>query len=418
MKNYLPYSIVHVKLNEQLALPKPDTAKQGLYLVFWWHNLAIGDLYLQPGYTPSKTEYQQKFIQAILPTLRHYAGLQQQQTNCLQHLHEASAGELLTAMQTVLSGFEVTSTPEQVPISVVVCTRNRPEHLHNCLLMLSNLICSPAEIVVVDNAPSNDLSQEIVAQFEKVVYVREHRIGLDIARNTGIRQAKYEVVAFTDDDVTVHPLWAYQVWQTFMNPGIDAMTGLVIAKELQTEAQYIFEKYWSFNRGYADVRYDSAFIKKASRYGPPVWEIGAGANMAFRKSIFERVGYFNELLDVGAAGCSGDSEMWYRILVGGYAIQYNPRAIVFHEHRRETKGLKRQIYYYMRGHAAAALIQQRQQREAGYYRHLFRRLPKQYGSMLRKGFPGYHYRYSTLWAEMLGVVSGLLFYLKNKHYQP
>ncbi len=129
--------------------------------------------------------------------------------------------------------------------------------------------------------------------------------------------------------------------------------------------------------------------------------------------MFEKTGYFDERLDVGAAGCNGDSEMWYRILLNGFEIMYNPRAVVFHEHRREMKGLKKQIFNYMRGFTAAALIQQSQQRNAGYRKHLFLKLPKYYLRMIIKGFPYYTSRYSTIWNEMSGIISGLLYY--NKH---
>jgi hypothetical protein len=119
-------------------------------------------------------------------------------------------------------------------------------------------------------------------------------------------------------------------------------------------------------------------------------------------------------LTYDAAGCNGDSEMWYRILHAGSSIHYNPRAIVFHEHRKETDGLKKQLFFYMRGFTVAALLQQKQQQEAGYKRHLFRVLPKYYAGLIKRGFPRYQSRTSTIWAEMKGIVSGLIFYRKHE----
>jgi GT2 family glycosyltransferase len=271
--------------------------------------------------------------------------------------------------------------------------------------------------VVVDNAPSDTATRDVVQGFEEVRYIKEPRIGLDIARNAGVVAAAFPVVAFVDDDVVVDPLWLYRVWETFQDPATAAMTGLVIAMKLDTEAQYIFEKHWSFNRGYCDKVYDSHFFSSTLAKGPPVWLIGAGANMAFRKDVFEEVGYFNELLDVGAAGCNGDSEMWYRILAQGHRIHYNPRAVVYHEHRKEIKGLKKQIFFYMRGFTAAALLQQEQHQEAGYKRHLFRKLPVYYSKLVTSGFPRYRYRTKTVWVEIMGVLSGLAFYVKNRNHE-
>jgi cellulose synthase/poly-beta-1,6-N-acetylglucosamine synthase-like glycosyltransferase len=145
-----------------------------------------------------------------------------------------------------------------------------------------------------------------VEHFEGITYCREPRPGLDIARNTGAKKADYSIVAYIDDDVILHPLWSYRVWKAFEDPAIQAMTGLVIASSLDTESQQTFEKYWSFNRGYKEVLYNQGFFRESLQSGPPVWEIGAGANMAFRKEIFAKVGHFDERLDVGAAGCSGN----------------------------------------------------------------------------------------------------------------
>jgi len=50
----------------------------------------------------------------------------------------------------------------------------------------------------------------------------------------------------------------------------------------------------------------AAFFGPQVAYGVPVWAIGAGANMAFRREAFERVGVFDERLGAGATGCSED----------------------------------------------------------------------------------------------------------------
>jgi GT2 family glycosyltransferase len=160
--------------------------------------------------------------------------------------------------------------------------------------------------------------------------------------------------------------------------------------------------------------FDPYYLIEHLEKGPPVWEIGAGANMAFRRSAFERAGYFDERLDVGAAGCNGDSEMWFRILLKGGSINYNPRAVVFHEHRREIKSLKKQIFSYMRGFTVAALIQQGQNSRAGYKKHLYYKMPVHYLRLMMRGFPGYRSRFTTVFDELKGVLSGIRYYNQNK----
>lgn len=421
MHKHLPYRISHVRLDRQLLnQPVLTTAGQGNYLVFWWKQIALGHLFLPPDQALTPKEYQQRLAKAIQPAVNLYA--HHAQADAMEWQHWIADGEFerfIPWMDGVFSLWLTTQVPEKVPVSLLICTRDRPVHLKRCLEMIRSLTCRPGEIVVVDNAPSDTLTEDVVREFDGVRYLKEPRIGLDIARNSGVSAAKYPVVAFVDDDVVVNPMWLFRVWETFQDPRTAAMTGLVIALKLDTEAQYIFEKHWSFNRGYCDIWYDAQFFKSTLAKGPPVWVIGAGANMAFRKEVFEEVGFFNELLDVGAAGCNGDSEMWYRILAKGHTIHYNPRAVVYHEHRKEMKGLKKQIFYYMRGFTTAALLQQKQNQEAGYRRHIFRKLPVHYRRLVTSGFPLYQYRFKTVGVEILGILSGLLFYyLKTKDHPP
>ncbi|WP_161888741.1 glycosyltransferase family 2 protein [Pontibacter russatus] len=419
MSLHHPYQITHIYLDQLQAPPQLDFDRQGHYLVFWWKAIALGHLFLRQGSSLTPEAYYNKLAAAISPAIEHYAAGHAAATgDWHQWLLQQNMQAWAEWMDRIFSAWLPEQLPAKVPVSVIVCTRNRAAQLGKCLHMLTNLSCQPAEIVVVDNCSDGPSTRETAEKFSGVIYVREPRIGLDIARNTGIAHATAPIVAYVDDDVAVHPLWLYRVWETFQDPAVAAMTGLVIASELDTEAQFIFEQHWSFNRGYVDVVYDRAFFDATLSQGPPVWRIGAGANMAFRRDVFEEAGYFNELLDVGAAGCNGDSEMWYRILAKGDVILYNPRAVVYHEHRRDMKGLRKQIYSYMRGFTAAALIQQQQHQKAGYARHIFRKLPRHYLRMLKAGFPRYGYRYSTLWVEIKGVLSGLAFYFRHRNHRP
>lgn len=410
-----PYHISHLDLHTQIGLPLLDTSSMGHYLVFWWQEIPLGQLFVKPREVLEAQTYYNRVLAAITPALQRYAGTSLAATPIENWLQQQNLAAWNESLASILAPWIAREIPEQVAVSLVICTRNRSVFLNKCLQMVRGLRCRPTEIIVVDNAPTDNSTREVVENFPEVSYCLEARPGLDIARNTGLRQASAPIVAYMDDDVVTHPLWVYRVWETFQQPDTAAMTGLVIASELQTEAQQIFELHWSFNRGYIDKVYNSDYLRKTLAAGPPVWEIGAGANMAFRKEVAEKVGYFDERLDVGAAGCNGDSEMWFRILAHGHTIRYNPLAVVHHEHRRELGGLKKQIFSYMRGFAAAALIQQKQEKQAGYKRHMFQVLPPHYLKLLRRGFPYYRFQHRTLLTEIRGMISGIFFYLRNKN---
>jgi GT2 family glycosyltransferase len=298
--------------------------------------------------------------------------------------------------------------------SVVICTRDRPEELRRCLASLPQQTYSPREIIVVDNASRDQRTRE-VALAAGVIYVREDRAGLDIARNTGARRATSEILAYTDDDVLLHGRWLERLVAAFDQPEIAAVTGLVLPAELATEAQRHFETYWSFGQGYHRQDFDSVRFATHTDGVFPAWKVGAGANMAFRREIFDKVGFFDERLDVGQAGCSGDSEFWYRLLARGYSCRYEPASVAFHFHRRTMEGLSSQIFHYMRGHAAALLVQHERTGITANRKQAFRRMPRWYAGRSWGRLRGIRTPQDRfLKEEISGYLSGLLFYYRNK----
>jgi GT2 family glycosyltransferase len=315
-------------------------------------------------------------------------------------------------------------TPAADDVTVVICTRDRPEWLARCLMALARSTAPPAEVLVVDNAPSSEATRVLVDRMQGVRYVREPRPGLDIARNTGLRAATTEFVAYTDDDAEPHPDWTWRIRRAFDDDDRDdastmGVTGLVLPAELDTDAQVLFEDHAGFGRGYVRRDFGPDFLIRHRRRGAPVWEIGAGANMAFRRSAVAAVGGFDERLDVGAAGCSGDSEIWHRLLATGGRCRYEPSAVVRHHHRRTREELLRQMYFYMRGHACALLVQFERHRSPGDLVRLFLVLPQWYGTRAAKalvrrlrGVP--RAADALLAPQMRGCLAGVLFYLRSR----
>ena len=316
----------------------------------------------------------------------------------------------LTGSMFVRPGVPETKTPS---VSLVICTRDRPHELTRCLASLPRQTRPANEIVVVDNA-SRTKDTENVCRQAGVRYVREPRPGLDIARNSGARASRGEILAYTDDDVVLHPRWLERLVEAFDTPNIWAVTGLVLPAELATPAQWQFERYWGFGRGFERKDFGESFLQAHRASGCPTWLIGAGASMAFRRTAFERAGFFDERLDVGAAGCSGDSEIWHRILCAGGTCRYEPSAVAFHYHRREWAGLKKQIRAYMRGHSAALLVQYEQSGRAGNLRRLFVSFPSFYARRLaRQMIRGRDASNLLMRDEIAGLLSGVWFYLRS-----
>ncbi len=423
----LPGKVLHIELSEGLPeLPSlPDYDR--IYVLFWWHGIPLGHQEILPAQLPMPaTQLANLAVQAITPAVGG---------QLLPHSFKAPLSEHFeNRPQTVSPDWQSLlaidhpletlaqrwSKPvdESVSetVSVVICTRDRPEQLAQCLQSLQQLSPPPQEILVVDNAPRTDKTRQLVSQRPGIRYVLEPRPGLSVARNTGIRHSTGNIVAFTDDDVVVYPDWLARLRQAFQNPQVMAVTGQILPAELETESQLIFEvDLGNFGWGYHPKTFDQEFFQATKHVGVPVWRIGAGANMAFRRQIFELVGDFDERLGAGASGCSEDSEFWYRVLAVGWLCRYEPLAVVFHHHRRDLDGLQQQMYQYTRGHAAALLVQFARYKHWGNLLRLFVILPGYYVKLLLVGLlRGFKSRHRTYLVEVLGYLAGIKFYIQNR----
>ncbi|BCL37655.1 glycosyltransferase family 2 protein [Nostoc sp. MS1] len=232
-------------------------------------------------------------------------------------------------------------------LTIAICTKDRPDNLARCLHSLKELLQQALEldVLVIDNAPSDDRTQKLVGSLPWVRYVREPKPGLDFARNKALQSAKGEFLAFLDDDVVVDRRWLtglITAWQE--NPDAAAFTGLVLPYELETEAQILFEQRGGFRRGFQKIRYGQ--ILPGNPLHPCGAGIfGAGCNMAFRREVLLKIGGFDEALDTGAPlPGGGDLDIFYRVIRAGYTLVYEPEYLVFHQHRREYEKLQRQYW--------------------------------------------------------------------------
>lgn len=226
--------------------------------------------------------------------------------------------------------------------TVAVCTRDRPEDLERCLEALMRLPDDGQEFIVVDNYPSTNLTQQLVEKYPRVRYVREHRPGLNIARNRALREATRDIVVFTDDDAAPDPGWLRALLRNFNDPLVLCVTGLTMPLELETEAQEWFQRLGGFGRGFKRMCLDNHNCDPLMG-----WVAGAGVNMALRRSAVEVIGPFNEALDVGTpTRGGGDTELFIRVLLAGYRIVYEPEALNWHRHRRTWPELRKQLFGY------------------------------------------------------------------------
>lgn len=253
--------------------------------------------------------------------------------------------------------------PCQVPtdrfVSVIVCTHNRSTILPRCLNSLRALTYPQLEIVVVDNAPSDGSTRTVVEKMiaadDRFRYVVEPRAGLSYARNKGLTEACGEIVAYTDDDVTVDPQWVEGIIRGFgRDSDVGCVTGLVCSASLTSYVEAYFDARaasWSTRISPEIFRMDGD-TANGPLYPFSAGVFGTGANFAFDRSALDSTG-FDEALGAGARTRGGeDLDAFVAVLLSGRSIVYEPSAIVWHYHRVGHVELLRQLYGYGTGFAA------------------------------------------------------------------
>ena len=261
------------------------------------------------------------------------------------------------------------AAPVQLARASVVVPSNfaRPAPLERCLKSLAELDHPDFEVIVVDNRPPGSAVASIEpAGDERVRVVREQRPGISAARNRGVSAATGEIIAFTDDDVQVHPGWLRALGSRFARqPHVSAVTGLVVPLELETNAQILFEQSGSgLDRAFAPLTFQRAGRFTVRRHDAQAGteqvrsiyltgEFGLGSNMAFRTAVLQAAGGFDEALGVGTGTRGGeDLAMLVELLMAGHQLGYEPTAIIQHQHRGTDVELGRQIYSYGVGETA------------------------------------------------------------------
>lgn len=241
--------------------------------------------------------------------------------------------------------------------SVIVCTRDHTELLTSCLDRIQALDYPNFEVVVVDNAPSNEetreLLEKICAMDPRFRYLRQDRPGLSAARNAGLIGARGEILAYTDDDVLVDRNWLTEIARTFRSePGIGCVTGLVATAAIETNAEGYFDaRSPSWSARMTSERYDLRERRDDSPLYPYSAGIfGTGANLAVSREAMDRVGEFDEALGAGTKTKGGeDLDIFVRVLRAGFTIAYEPAALVWHQHRADDDALRSQLYGYGTG---------------------------------------------------------------------
>jgi glycosyltransferase involved in cell wall biosynthesis len=239
----------------------------------------------------------------------------------------------------------------------------------------------------------------------KIITSRE--AGLSSARNAGVEEARGEIIAFIDDDAIAEEKWLGNLVRNYEDPLVLGVGGLIKPVwESKRPSWFPEELDWIIGCSYKGLPENKAIIRN------PI-----GCNMSFRKSVFEKAGYFG--IDIGRVGSNlgshEDTEFSIRITekIPSHKILYDPTAVVYHKvpksrtkmnyvaRRSFAEGVSKAFFSRRKSNPTSILLV-----EKNYLRHLFSL--GILGRLMRANKPKYVFQILVLlfstWFVLLGYI--------------
>jgi len=213
-------------------------------------------------------------------------------------------------------------------LTVVIPTYKHDDRLNGLINLIQSLLATSnekyiEEILVVDNGNSLIVSSDgqKIKSYKKVRIVDEPQIGLSHARNTGVINAKTDIIAFLDDDVIVSEFWAENIVRGHSRNDVFCVGGPVLIKDKEKKRY----PTW-FSDYFLRFILPPYFPKQSGNLQPPYYLIGA--NISFKKETFEKFGLFDPTLGRKGLNLLSNEDIEFLARIPLNQIWYESGAIV------------------------------------------------------------------------------------------
>jgi len=212
-------------------------------------------------------------------------------------------------------------------ISIVIPARNAAGTLADCLQAIRDSRYADYEIVVVDDA-STDATAQVAEQYGgRVVRCGENR-GAAEAKNIGAREARGELIVFTDADIVLQPDTLTWIAQDMANATVIGVVGLLGKRLRYGDFASQFKNLWMY------YTYSRLAHSRAAQEGVGLFFTSLAA---IHRDVFLNMGGFDT--HYHGASVTEDIEFGQRLLTAGHKVQIDARLAVEHLKHYTLRGL-------------------------------------------------------------------------------
>lgn len=209
-------------------------------------------------------------------------------------------------------------------ISIIILTYNKLEYTKRCLnaLKKNTLSGDLSDVIVIDNS-SSDGTPEYLKKLNWIQpVINKENQGFAKGCNQGARLAKGEILLFLNNDTEVQKGWLESIIEALKNKEV-AVAGskLLFPDGLIQHAGVVISNDHIPRHLYYRESAKKIFVNKQRGF-----KAVTAACMAIKKSVFERVGGFDEVYKNGME----DVDLCLKVLHKGFRVMYCPKSVVIH----------------------------------------------------------------------------------------
>lgn len=219
-------------------------------------------------------------------------------------------------------------------VSIIILTRNHLQHLEDCFKSVMNLKYPHLEIILADNNSTDGSADFIQEKFPSAKVLRFNKnLGFPEGNNRAIKQAKGNYIFLLNPDTKIESECINKLVEIMEG---DKSMGICMPKMLMFNEPSVINSAGIIANEILQGRDKGAWELDCGQYDKEKQILGAcGAAMFIRKSLFEKIGYFDRFYFTYYEDFDFSIRTWWN----GYKVNFVPQAVVYHKYRPFRKDI-------------------------------------------------------------------------------